>query len=184
VCHRDLKPENFIFAGRGPLESTPLKLIDFGLSRRFEPGQAMTTAVGTVLYVAPEVFTQSYSPSCDLWSFGVIVYCVLSGHPPFDGATAKQVAKAVRKCIYEMQGEFWEPISSDAKDLIHKLLQKKPEARLTASQVLEHPWIREKASNGSKEPFGLRHVEALRSFGLQNRRARSVQKRWQRSTSA
>merc|ERR1719203_737627 len=66
VCHRDLKPENFIFANKGPIESTTLKLIDFGLSRRFRVGEVLTTAVGTALYVAPEVMAQRYGPACDL----------------------------------------------------------------------------------------------------------------------
>merc|ERR1712232_658854 len=136
ICHRDLKPEHLICATKGAV--TSLKIIDFGLSRRFEPDEIMNTAVGTALYAAPEVIMQSYGPSCDLWSCGVIMYCLLCGCVPFDGDNPKQVIKKARKAQYSLEGYLWEPVSDSAKSLIRALLVRDPQVRLTAAQALEH----------------------------------------------
>ena len=61
-----------------------MKLIDFGMSRKFVPGQAMTTRVVTPYYVAPEVLAGKYDEKCDIWSLGVIFYILFCGSPPFD----------------------------------------------------------------------------------------------------
>ena len=65
ICHRDLKPENFLFASKH--KDAELKVIDFGLSRKFEPNaeKKLTSVVGTPLYVAPEVLEQNYDERCD-----------------------------------------------------------------------------------------------------------------------
>ena len=83
-AHRDLKPENYLLARDLPIEQTHLKLIDFGMSRKFVPGQAMTTRVVTPYYVAPEVLAGKYDEKCDIWSLGVIFYILFCGSPPFD----------------------------------------------------------------------------------------------------
>lgn len=142
ICHRDLKPENFIFAAKGPIESTTLKLIDFGLSRRFTLGEVLTTVVGTALYVAPEVLAQEYGPPCDLWSLGVLMYCLLSGFLPFDAPTASKVLKKVRKGRFTFESTSWTSVSASAKDLIGQLLEKDVQVRLSALQAQEHEWIR------------------------------------------
>lgn len=69
VVHRDLKPENFILQRKlvsvGRLEDSPLKLIDFGLACYCKENEKLSAALGTVLYVAPEVLAESYSHACD-----------------------------------------------------------------------------------------------------------------------
>lgn len=68
ICHRDLKVENFLLLNER--DDSPVKIIDFGLSR-FNPDNVMTTRVGTVYYVAPEVvLSKEYSDKCDIWSIG------------------------------------------------------------------------------------------------------------------
>jgi calcium-dependent protein kinase len=68
ICHRDLKVENFLLLNHH--DESPVKIIDFGLSR-FNPDNTMTTRVGTVYYVAPEVIlSKEYSDKCDIWSIG------------------------------------------------------------------------------------------------------------------
>jgi len=181
IVHRDLKPDNFVFASKGPLESTPLKLIDFGLSRRFAVGEVLTTAVGTVLYVAPEVFGQAYGPACDLWSFGVIMYNTLCGYPPFDGGTAKQVVKGIRKGTFACDGPLWAAVSEEGKDLVSKLLTKDPVLRLTAPQALRHKWIETLAAGSSPKPLAPGVVENLRELGLQSRDAKEIQRRRSKS---
>jgi len=178
VCHRDLKPENFLFLDKGPLEDSQLKLVDFGLAKRFSSQQAVfTTCLGTPAYVAPEVLSGSYSVECDLWSCGVIVYILLSGGTPFGGNTDKQVIKSVRRGEYSMQGSIWKEISSSAKDLIRKLLCVDPKSRLAASQVLQHKWVVDGVPAAANSERGLCLVENLRSFcsqGFFKKAARTV----------
>merc|ERR1712032_1093238 len=61
ICHRDLKPENFLFSDQTPIEQNDLKLIDFGLSCEYTPGQRFKTKAGTPFYVAPQVLLGHYT---------------------------------------------------------------------------------------------------------------------------
>merc|ERR1719384_2902006 len=97
LCHRDLKPENFIFVNKEALEKSSIKLIDFGASSRFEEGQFLKTRIGSPNYVAPEVCRGKYSNEVDIWSCGVIMFIMLSGSPPFDGETTKEILEKVKK---------------------------------------------------------------------------------------
>ena len=73
ICHRDLKPENFLLLTKA--EDSPIKMIDFGLSKFFDTKEtnkamAMTTKAGTPYYISPEVLKGDYDESCDIWSAG------------------------------------------------------------------------------------------------------------------
>lgn len=83
IVHRDLKPENFLFLTSA--DDSPIKIIDFGLSRHDDVNNGvMKTRVGTPYYVAPEVLKQKYTNACDCWSLGVITYILLvSSHKRF-----------------------------------------------------------------------------------------------------
>lgn len=97
IAHRDLKPENFLFLTKA--EDSPIKVIDFGLSKHFdEKGghSAMTTRAGTPYYISPEVLSGNYDESCDIWSSGVILYILLSGVPPFGGDSDPEILEAVK----------------------------------------------------------------------------------------
>ncbi|KAI0493530.1 hypothetical protein KFK09_023648 [Dendrobium nobile] len=139
VMHRDLKPENFLLANRD--DDLSLKAIDFGLSVFFKPGQIFTDVVGSPYYVAPEVLCKHYGPEADVWTAGVILYILLSGVPPFWAETQQGIFDAVLKGHIDFDSEPWPLISDSAKDLIRKMLCSRPQDRLTAHQVLCHPWI-------------------------------------------
>lgn len=99
VCHRDLKPENLLFLTKE--DPSPIKVIDFGLSRLFEKTQnlkdnKMTTKVGTAYYVSPEVLSGDYDEKCDIWSAGVILYIILTGDPPFNGANDNEIYRRIQ----------------------------------------------------------------------------------------
>jgi len=123
ICHRDLKPENFIFSDDSP--DAEIKLIDFGLSKRFgTPNQPpnskvkMQTIVGTPYYVAPEVLKGIYDEACDVWSLGIILYIFLCGYPPFEGDNNKEIFKNVLQQKLTFDPVDWKNISSDAKALL------------------------------------------------------------------
>ncbi|TVU16027.1 hypothetical protein EJB05_39574, partial [Eragrostis curvula] len=141
VMHRDLKPENFLLANKD--DDLSLKAIDFGLSVFFKPGQQFTDVVGSPYYVAPEVLCKNYGPEADVWTAGVILYILLSGVPPFWAETQQGIFDAVLKGVIDFDSDPWPVISDSAKDLIRRMLNPHPAERLTAHEVLCHPWIRD-----------------------------------------
>ena len=140
IVHRDLKPENLLYLREGPELNNPLKIIDFGLSQEININKILSSKVGTAYYVAPEILQGKYSEKCDVWAAGVILYVLLSGEPPFNGPSDGVIYSKIRQFKFNFPEKRWSKISNDAKDLLSKMLV--PEAqRLSASQVLEHPWF-------------------------------------------
>ena len=150
IVHRDIKPENILFEDAD--EDSPIKIIDFGLSRRHidkvEP--PMSAVVGTPYYIAPEVLLKKYNKACDLWSVGVVAYTMLCGYPPFNGSNNDEVRDAVRSGRYRFHSEEWSRSSRESRQFIRQLLQMDPRKRMTAQQALEHPWIRMHANSSSR----------------------------------
>ncbi|KAF6169960.1 hypothetical protein GIB67_034352 [Kingdonia uniflora] len=139
VMHRDLKPENFLFVNQQ--EDAPLKTIDFGLSIFFKPGETFSDVVGSPYYVAPEVLRKRYGLEADVWSAGVIIYILLSGVPPFWAETEQGIFEQVLHGELDFVSDPWPSISDSAKDLVKKMLARDPKKRLTAHEVLCHPWV-------------------------------------------
>eukprot|EP01100_Stratorugosa_tubuloviscum_P008642 TRINITY_DN359_c0_g1_i6.p1 TRINITY_DN359_c0_g1~~TRINITY_DN359_c0_g1_i6.p1 ORF type:complete len:397 (+),score=208.50 TRINITY_DN359_c0_g1_i6:196-1386(+) len=140
IAHRDLKPENLLSIGDGDNER--VKLIDFGLSKRFGDEQ-LVTSVGSPGYVAPEVLTaETYDKSVDMWSLGVILYILLSGYPPFFADTSTELFKKIIDVSYDFEDPIWEQISEAPKNIIRNLLVKDPSKRLTAKAVLQDSWVK------------------------------------------
>merc|ERR1712032_442629 len=169
VCHRDLKPENFLFSNKDPIDKTLLKIIDFGLSCSFSPGQVLNTKAGTPYYVAPQVLAGKDDASSDLWSVGVIMYVLLCGYPPFYGETDADVLSKVRLGNFSFNAADWKNISEDAKNLIRMLLKMNPKDRYTAQQGLNHAWIKEKAPKATNTNLEQGFVDNLRGFRSQNK---------------
>lgn len=169
VCHRDLKPENFLFTSKEPIEKTHLKVIDFGLACKYKEEQVLTTKAGTPYYVAPQVLAGKYDHSSDLWSLGVIMYVVLCGYPPFYGETDADVLTKVRLGNFTFNAADWKNVSEDAKNLIRMLLKMNPKDRFTASQALEHAWVKNKAPAAKDVNIGSSMVDNLKGFRSQNK---------------
>lgn len=148
IIHRDIKPENILFKEND--ESSPINLIDFGLSIHHPCRQRLlTSTVGTAYYMAPEVLNGSYDRSCDLWSVGVVAYILFCGRPPFNGSTNEAIYENIQKGKFEMEGSsIWETgVSDHAKDFIRCLLDLDPRRRLTANMALEHGWLESARAN-------------------------------------
>uniref|UniRef100_A0A6P6FZF7 non-specific serine/threonine protein kinase n=1 Tax=Ziziphus jujuba TaxID=326968 RepID=A0A6P6FZF7_ZIZJJ len=166
VMHRDLKPENFLFANKK--ETSPLKAIDFGLSVFFKPGERFNEIVGSPYYMAPEVLKRNYGPEVDVWSAGVILYILLCGVPPFWAETEQGVAQAIIRSLVDFKRDPWPRVSDNAKDLVKKMLEPDPNKRLTAQEVLDHPWLQ----NAKKAPnvsLGETVRARLKQFSVMNK---------------
>ncbi|KAF5737697.1 Calcium-dependent protein kinase 19 [Tripterygium wilfordii] len=166
VIHRDLKPENFLFANKK--ETAPLKAIDFGLSVFFKPGEKLNEIVGSPYYMAPEVLKRNYGPEVDVWSAGVILYILLCGVPPFWAETEEGVAQAIIRSVINFKREPWPKVSENAKDLVRKMLDPDPKRRLTAQQVLEHPWL-QNVKNAPNVSLGEAVRARLKQFSVMNK---------------
>merc|ERR1719238_1729049 len=169
VCHRDLKPGNFLFMTKDSIEKNLLKIIDFGLSCKFDTNQVLTTKAGTPYYVAPQVLAGKYDQLSDLWSCGVIMYVMLCGYPPFFGETDAEVLSKVRLGNFSFNAADWKNISEDAKNLIRMLLKMNPRDRYTAEQALNHEWIKNKAPKATGASLQEGMVANLRGFRSQNK---------------
>mgnify|MGYP006096514359 CR=1 FL=1 len=135
IVHRDLKLENVMMSDN--TEQSVPKLADFGLAKMIAPNEAADEPFGTLGYVAPEVLRKEpYSFSCDLWSFGCIMYALLSGSLPFDHESQKQTIKMTLENKLEFDLPCWENISVDCKDIINRLLDKDPNTRITLDKAL------------------------------------------------
>ncbi|CAO1944689.1 unnamed protein product [Urochloa humidicola] len=141
VIHRDLKPENFLLLSKD--ENAPLKATDFGLSVFFKQGEVFKDIVGSAYYIAPEVLKRSYGPEADIWSIGVILYILLCGVPPFWAESEHGIFNAILRGQVDFSSDPWPRISPIAKDLVKKMLTTDPRKRISAYDVLNHPWIKE-----------------------------------------
>ncbi|KAK6147375.1 hypothetical protein DH2020_018287 [Rehmannia glutinosa] len=106
-----------------------------------ENREIFTDVVGSPYYVAPEVLCKRYGPEADVWSAGVIVYILLCGVPPFWGDSEQEIFEEVLRGDIDFSSGPWPNISKCAKDLVKKMLVRDPKRRITAHQVLCHPWV-------------------------------------------
>ncbi|XP_058102396.1 calcium-dependent protein kinase 8-like [Magnolia sinica] len=174
VMHRDLKPENFLFADKS--ETSPLKTIDFGLSMFFKPGERFSEIVGSPYYMAPEILRRNYGPEIDVWSAGVILYILLCGVPPFWAESEEEIAQAIvesDQSDIDFEREPWPKISENAKDLVKSMLDPNPYSRLTAQEVLEHPWM-QNVNKAPDTPLGETVKARLKQFSAMNKLKKRV----------
>ncbi|KAB2031236.1 hypothetical protein Goshw_005218 [Gossypium schwendimanii] len=166
VMHRDLKPENFLFDT--PADDAVLKATDFGLSVFYKPGQYFSDVVGSPFYVAPEVLLKHYGPEADIWSAAVILYILLSGVPPFWAETDSGIFRQILHGKVDFESEPWPSISESAKDLLRKMLERDPQKRITAYEVLCHPWIVDDRVAPDK-PLDSAVLSRLKKFSAMNK---------------
>lgn len=105
VAHRDIKPDNILIKN-GDTETPTVKLVDFGVSKRFlfiAPGKVgtvvntMWTRTGNMYYCAPEVFKGvGYNAALDIWAIGVVIYQSLTGRLPFCENGEEDTINAIR----------------------------------------------------------------------------------------
>lgn len=167
IVHRDLKPENLLFSTSEP--DATIKVADFGLSNIIMDDEAMLkTACGTPTYAAPELLKgKGYGVEVDMWSLGVVVYIMLCGFPPFYHEDVQVLFRLIMAGKFKFPSPYWDDISDTAKNLILGLLTIDVSKRLTAEQVLQHPWVRDPANN--KEDQMTTTLTSLRKFNHRRR---------------
>nr|XP_054414411.1 ribosomal protein S6 kinase alpha-2 isoform X4 [Pongo abelii] len=145
VVHRDLKPSNILYRDEsGSPES--IRVCDFGFAKQLRAGNGLLmTPCYTANFVAPEVLKrQGYDAACDIWSLGILLYTMLAGFTPFANGpddTPEEILVRIGSGKYALSGGNWDSISDAAKDVVSKMLHVDPHQRLTAMQVLKHPWV-------------------------------------------
>lgn len=174
IVHRDIKADNLLFSKKS-IES-PIKLIDFGISLKYNKDTVLKDKIGTILYVAPEVLKGKYDNKCDVWSCGVLMYLILCGYPPFFGSSRKSVAKRIMSKEPKFKGDNWDLASKNAIDLIKWMLNKDPEQRPNCEEVLGHDWFTDATifHNELNVISAKNYLEGMRKFHLRGKLAQTI----------
>jgi len=173
IVHRDLKPENLLLESQKP--DAGIKVIDFGTSVCFTPNQKMKQIIGTCYYMAPELLRGNYDEKCDVWSCGVILYILLSGYPPFNGRSDRQIQARIMTSELEFKGKIWNSVSQEAKDLIQRMLTKNPSQRPSIKEVYNDQWIQTRGKNQCQDNvLGRPYLKNLAAFNIQSQLQRAT----------
>ncbi|NWU64029.1 MYLK3 kinase, partial [Pterocles burchelli] len=162
ILHLDLKPENILCVNH---TGNQIKIIDFGLARRYKPREKLKVNFGTPEFLAPEVVNYDFvSYPTDMWSVGVITYMLLSGLSPFLGETDAETMNYVVNCNWDFDAEAFEQLSEEAKDFISRLLVKEKSYRMSATQCLKHEWLNNLPAKAKKFKLRLKSQLLLQSY--------------------
>lgn len=141
IIHRDIKPENILFC-----ENDVLKLADFGWSNLKD--QVRHTFCGTPEYLAPEMLMEKgHNEKLDVWCLGVLLYEIMAGKAPFtpstEGKNKKEIEEQLKANIVTGKIKFPSSFSTEAIDLLEKLLQRKPGDRVSCEEAMLHPFFKQ-----------------------------------------
>ncbi|KAJ8406941.1 hypothetical protein AAFF_G00292170 [Aldrovandia affinis] len=147
VVHLDLKPQNILLTSDSPLGD--IKIVDFGLSRMVRGGQELREIMGTPEYVAPEILNyEPISTATDMWSIGVLAYVMLTGISPFLGDDKQETFLNISQINISYTEEELTGLGASPINFMKSLLLKDPQARATAHECLNHPWLRAESQEG------------------------------------
>ena len=177
VIHADLKPENLLLCSKKKSDGT-IKIIDFGCAvvkdDEIQHGEnpldesrwktqvinvddmrKTNESTGTTAYWSPERFQKGYiaDAQSDLWSVGIILFIMLCGVHPFDltgTSTDEEIEERIKSNPYPPIGKLTEHLSPSAVDVIKKLMTEDPQQRMSAEELLCHPWVTGETASTSK----------------------------------
>ena len=152
IIHRDIKPENILINNE-----MKAKLTDFGWSNYLDTFSKRTTMCGTPVYLAPELVNNTgHDHRVDIWCIGVLMFELLTGHPPWMG----EDVQTLKYNISRMKINWQKHMDPDAVDLIKKILRYNPEERISLINMLIHPFFTKyypDAVNSLIQPDGAQH---------------------------
>ena len=149
IVHRDLKPENIVLI-EAKNKDVFIKLIDFGTSITIK-GKNLTQELGTIYYIAPEVFMNNYNEKADIWSCGIILYTMLCGHPPFCGNKENTIKSKILHSRLIFPSKEFKSVSNEAIEYIKHLLSYNPEQRPSAEEALNNKWLISMINHGNSK---------------------------------
>jgi len=121
-------------------ENFNIKIGDFGLARMLKTiEEERDTRCGTPNYIAPEVIKQPYTIKADMWSFGVIIYKLVTGKAPFESQKSSEVLKKLHEST---NIEYSDEIPKQIRSLLILLLDRNEDSRASIYDVREHEYIR------------------------------------------
>ncbi|CDW81651.1 carbon catabolite derepressing protein [Stylonychia lemnae] len=134
IAHRDVKPENLLLD-----DFKNLKIVDFGLSNTFKPGEKLSTACGSPCYAAPELIRgkEYIGQKADIWSAGVVLYTEVCGYLPFEDQNTQSLYQKILKADFKLPSF----LSKEVKDLILQILVPDPDLRFGIKQIKQHKWF-------------------------------------------
>jgi calcium/calmodulin-dependent protein kinase I len=138
LIHRDVKLENILIT-TNDMNEPRVVLTDLGLTCFCgEEEGALTDAVGSIGYIAPEVFKNAYGKKADIFGVGVVLYCILSGTMPFAGNhSAEKNARGVATFPFK----YWNDVDPNAMELVKLMMSPDPADRPTAREAIDHFWL-------------------------------------------
>ncbi|XP_044617146.1 myosin light chain kinase 3 isoform X2 [Equus asinus] len=167
ILHLDLKPENILCVSQ---TGHQIKIIDFGLARRYKPREKLKVNFGTPEFLAPEVVNYEFvSFPTDMWSMGVITYMLLSGLSPFLGETDAETMNFIVNCNWDFDADSFEGLSEEAKDFVSRLLVKEKSCRMSATQCLKHEWLNNLPAKASESKVRLKSQLLLQKYMAQRK---------------
>lgn len=177
IVHRDIKPDNFLFKNK--TAESEVKLIDFGLSRKFSAGTKLNTLLGTPYYVAPEILDKrGYTEKVDLWSVGVMLYLLLVADFPFKADNNAELFEKIRKSEPSMTASpQLRALSANGKALLKNLMEKNPNKRFSARQALRDPWFDQlniMMNERGRQVFNVSLLNRLRTFKSESKFGKEV----------
>ena len=156
IIHRDIKPANILLHADTP------RLTDFGMSRVITENSLSGAVYGTPYYMAPEAFSRKRNVQTDLWSFGVVLYKMLSGKLPFPGTTVGELYGSI---FSNPPLPLSENIPFQLRNIVMKALEKSPEKRYAKAAEM-----REDLTNCLALDFNSRKIfsDSLDSYSFQS----------------
>ncbi|XP_039208395.1 myosin light chain kinase 3 isoform X3 [Crotalus tigris] len=167
ILHLDLKPENILCVNHS---GNQIKIIDFGLARRYKPREKLKVNFGTPEFLAPEVVNYDFvSFPTDMWSVGIIAYMLVSGLSPFLGETDAETMNYIINCNWDFDAEAFEQVSEEAKDFVSRLLIKEKSGRISAANCLKHEWLTNLSAKAKQSKVRLKSQMLLQRYMAQKK---------------
>lgn len=176
IVHGDLKPENLMLSTKRKQDSS-VKLVDFGCASDVNAvggnhGDRTRRGNNTPAYSPPETLanlSDPVTPAMDIWSLGIILYIMLTGLHPFDlnaNATDKEIEIQIlsKQAPPLRKSPITAHLSHSAIDVIEKCIQWNPQERISALELLEHPWVRGETASHDKMQNASKKLSMYRKF--------------------